>query len=184
MGSSERNLFPRFSYPRFSLPCLALQLLLPSLRDDHGGETTVRRSKAEIYLHLVWATHNRQPWLTPELAPPIYERVTATARRLRCTVLGLGGMPDHVHLLVRLPPITSISLLAQQVKGSSSRLAREVSQCEEIFRWQEGYGVFSVSRSHVSRVVSYVENQAKHHANKRLWSDWEEVDEESELDGV
>ena len=141
----------------------------------------MRRSKAEIYLHLVWATHNRQPWLTPELALPIYERVTSTARRLRCTVLGIGGMPDHVHLLVRLPPVTSISLLAQQVKGSSSRLAREVGRRKETFQWQEGYGVFSVSRSHIKRVVSYVENQAKRHANGRLWSEWEEADEEAEF---
>ena len=144
----------------------------------------MRRSKAEIYLHLVWATHNRQPWLTPELAPPIYGWVTATAKRLRCTVLALGGMPDHVHLLVLLPPRTSISLLAQQVKGSSSRLAGQANRGNEPFCWQEGYGVFSVSRSHVKRVTSYVENQAKRHAGKKLWTEWEEVDEEVELDAA
>ena len=87
----------------------------------------MRRSKSEIYLHLVWATHNRQPWLTPKIAPPVYGCIANMAERHGCSVLAIGGMPDHVHLAVRLPPRTGISLLAQQIKGASSHLAAQLS---------------------------------------------------------
>ena len=103
----------------------------------------MRRSKSEVYLHLVWATHNRHPWLTSELTPPVYGCIAHVAQRLGCLVLAVGGMPDHVHLAVKLPSRTSIALLAQQVKGASSKLAGDLSGREWPFRWQEGYGVFS-----------------------------------------
>ena len=143
----------------------------------------MRRSKAEVYLHLVWATHNRQPWLTPELAPPVYGCIETVARRLGCTVLALGGMPDHVHLVVMLPPKRAIYLLAQRVKGASSKLAADLSRQRQSpedgpFCWQEGYGVFSLSRTDLPKVIDYVQNQTRHHTGGRVWATLEEADEE------
>ena len=143
----------------------------------------MRRSKAEVYLHLVWATHKRQPWLTPKLAPPVYGCIETVARRLGCTVLAIGGMPDHVHLVVMLPPKRAIFLVAQQAKGASSKLVADIDQKARSregcpFRWQEGYGVFSLSRTDLPKVIDYVENQARHHANGKVWATLEDADEE------
>ena len=144
----------------------------------------MRRSKAEIYLHLVWTTRNRQPWLTPELVSPVYACIETVARRLGCTVLALGGMPDHVHLVVMLPPKRAVYLLAQQVKGASSKLAADLKcrqrsrEDQPSFCWQEGYGVFSLSRTDLPKVVDYVQNQKRHHCGGRGWATLEESDEE------
>ena len=143
----------------------------------------MRRSKAEVYLHFVWATQSRASWLTPKLTPLVYDCIEVIARRLSCTVLAIGGMPDHVHLVVMLPPKTTISLLAQQVKGASSKLAANLGQegnshDDSLFRWQEGYGVFSFSRLDLPKVVDYVENQAQHHCGGKVWATLEETDEE------
>ena len=86
----------------------------------------MRRSKSEVYVHLVWTTHNRHSWLTPMLAAPVYACITGVAQRLGCVVLAIGRMPDHVHLVVNLPPRTSIAQLAQQTKGASSKLAGDL----------------------------------------------------------
>ena len=144
----------------------------------------MRRSKAEVYLHLVWATRHRQPWLTPELISPVYNCIETVARRLGYTVLAIGGMPDHVHLVVMLPPKRAIYLLAQQAKGASSKLAADLSRRhpnseDGLFCWQEGYGVFSLSRTDLPKVVDYVQNQARHHSGGKIWRTLEEADEEA-----
>ncbi len=139
----------------------------------------MRRSKAEVYLHLVWTTYQRIPWLTPDLTPPVYGCIAGLAKRNGAEILALGGMPDHVHLVVKLSPKTAISLLAQQIKGASSRLAATLNKPQEPFQWQEGYGVFSVSRSHLERVIAYVENQVTRHTSGKVWADWEETDEQA-----
>ena len=138
----------------------------------------MRRSKVEIYLHLVWATHRRKQILNDEIEGAIYRCIESEALRLDCTVLAIGGMPDHVHLLVQVPSTVSASVLAKQVKEVSSTFARDTMELEEPFRWQENYAVFSVSRSHLTRVMAYVKNQKVHHATGNVWARLEEVDEE------
>jgi REP element-mobilizing transposase RayT len=137
-----------------------------------------RQSKAEIYLHLVWATRLREPLITPEVERAVHRCAEAEAKRLGCVVLALNGMPDHVHLFVRTPTRVSAAELARQVKGVSSHFVNNQLPDGEGFRWQEGYGVFSVSRSHVQRVIAYVEKQKDHHHFGTIWPEWEETDKE------
>jgi len=84
-------------------------------------------------------------------------------------------MPDHVHLVIKLPTKLAIAALMKQVKGVSSAFANDLNQHNTLFRWQEGYGVLSVSRPHLSKVISYVGNQKRHHAANKLWIEWEET---------
>src|SRR5579872_3671135 len=142
----------------------------------------MRHTKAEIYLHFVWATEKREPLLIPEVERSVYHCIQNEAVRLRCVVMAMGGMPDHVHLLVRVPTRVSAASLANQVKGVSSHFVHQQLKGLEHFQWQEGYGVFSISRSHVRRVAAYVKNQKLHHTNSTLWPEWEETDEETVLD--
>jgi REP element-mobilizing transposase RayT len=139
----------------------------------------MRRSKVEIYLHLVWATWEREAWLAGDVERAVYRCVQGEARDLGCDVLALGGMPDHVHLLVKTPSTVSAAVLTKQIKGVSSRLVKDQLTPGEGFGWQEGYGVFSVSPAHVTRVKAYVRDQEHHHATNQLWQEWEETDEEA-----
>ena len=137
----------------------------------------MRHSKAELYVHLVWATDGREPYLNPEMERSVHHCLQQEAVRLRCTVLALNGMPDHVHILTRIPPTLNVSSLAKQLKGVSSRFVSEQVNSIDYFKWQDGYGAFSISRSHVKRVVLYIKNQKKHHAEGTIWPEWEEVNE-------
>src|SRR5262249_24823909 len=136
--------------------------------------------KAEIYLHFVWATRLREPMVATEHERSLHRCIDAEARNLGCTVLALNGMPDQVHLLVQVPTRVSAAELMKQVKGASSHFMNGYLPDGEGFRWQDGYGCFSVSRSHVRRVKAYVTNQKRHHREGDLWPEWEETDEEYE----
>lgn len=130
-------------------------------------------SKCEIYLHFVWTTFGRAATLEGEVERAIHACIVKEARRLECIVFAINGMPDHVHLLVKPPTKLSPAQLMKQTKGVSSAFARDQLGLSE-FRWQEGYGVFSLAWEQLDRVKSYVENQKQRHAARRLWDDWEE----------
>ena len=86
-------------------------------------------------------------------------------------------MPDHIHLVVQMPAKCSPAQLMQRVKGRSSAWARQHLVSGAFFGWQDGYGVFSFSRSHRQRVIAYVTNQKRHHAAGKLWPEWEQAGE-------
>ena len=138
----------------------------------------MQRSKAEIYLHFVWATARRKHLLVPSVERPIHRCIIEEAEKSGCDVLAIGGMPDHIHLIVKAPTTISPAKLAQQIKGTSSHFANKSLSLEETLRWQQHYAVFSVSRTHVTSVVNYVLNQKQRHASGKLWAHLEETEEE------
>ncbi|MGI4791856.1 MAG: IS200/IS605 family transposase [Janthinobacterium lividum] len=127
-------------------------------------------SNLEYYLHLVWATYQREPLLTGETEAMIYACIRAEARHMHCDILALGGIADHVHLAVQPPSTLSPAQIAQQIKGAASRSANSKGIA---FKWQTGYGGFSLSRPHLKAVIPYIRNQKRHHADNTLWLDWE-----------
>jgi len=124
---------------------------------------TAVNSHTELYLHLVWATWDRQPLLTGETRDAGYRMIQDECRRMSVEVIAIGGVEDHVHLLVRMPTSLSPAALVKQVKGATSHHLNQGSGSRPVFRWQGGYGAFSVSRQHVERIRRYVLNQAEHH---------------------
>jgi REP element-mobilizing transposase RayT len=117
----------------------------------------------ELYLHLVWATWDRAPLLACDVRDTVYRSLQAESRKMRCEVIAIGGMEDHVHLLLRIPATLAPSDLVKQLKGASSHLVNSATHPVKVFRWQGGYGAFSVSRQHVARIRGYVLNQEAHH---------------------
>lgn len=140
----------------------------------------MRRSKTEIYLHFVWAVRLREPLLVGPIKKLAYLAMSTEAERLACQVIALNGAEDHIHVLVRVPGKVSAAEFAKQVKGVSSNAVNDHLPDGASFRWQEGYGCFSISRSHVRRVRQYVESQKERHASNDLWPEWEEVDQDAE----
>ncbi|WP_309685214.1 IS200/IS605 family transposase [Armatimonas sp.] len=128
-----------------------------------------------IFLHFVWATRERQPFVTPEIERRLYRMMEAKVRELGCIVVALNGMPDHVHLLVQMSTTITPADLMQKVKGASSGFARNVLKQGELFAWQHGYGVFSVGQDGVGAVVAYIANQKQHHADHDVWDNWEHI---------
>jgi REP element-mobilizing transposase RayT len=131
----------------------------------------MKRRKLRVYVHFVWATWDRLPLIEEELERDLYRYIAAVCREKGCEALALGGMPDHLHLLVQLSNTVSLSELMQHVKGGSSRLLTEK---RGNFAWQGGYGAFSVSPRHKERVIAYIHNQKRHHAEQTLWLEAEE----------
>lgn len=138
----------------------------------------MRRPFTELYVHLVWATWDRRPLITPEIQPKIYASIQAECTQLGCEVLALGGIEDHVHLLVRLPTTVSVAELVKQVKGASSHLVSQVLDPGLGFKWQGAYGAFTLSRSHLPRIIDYVQRQREHHRDGSLHGDLEAVFDE------
>ena len=141
-----------------------------------------KRSKAYVYIHFVWATRDRLPLVTPNIERRLYRCLTELCERSACTVFAVGGMPDHVHLLVLMAPTTSISVLMKSVKGSSSRFVSAELKPGDLFDWQDHYGAFSVSPRERGKIVAYIENQKQHHAEGTLYPNAEETEEESDVE--
>ena len=87
---------------------------------------------------------------------------------LKADVLAIGGVADHVHLLVRLHPAVAVSDLVKRVKGSSSHLVTQRLQPGEFFKWQGAYGAFTVSKAEAQKVIDYISNQEEHHREGTL----------------
>jgi len=138
----------------------------------------MKRNKLRLYLHLVWATWDRLPLITPEIERPLHRCIQKEAQGKGCTVLALNGVADHVHLVVSLPATVTIAELVKQVKGVSSHFVNEELAPESTFKWQGFYGAFTVSRWDVEKIVAYVKRQKEHHAAGDLLAEWEEMFEE------
>jgi REP element-mobilizing transposase RayT len=119
----------------------------------------------QLYIHLVWATRFRQPLLTPVARDIAFRTFRAECRSLGATLIAAGGVEDHVHLLVRIPTTVPIMTLVKQLKGVSSR--RITLETGAPFRWQGGYGVFTVRKSGVDQVRGYILGQERRHATHR-----------------
>lgn len=118
----------------------------------------------KLYYHFVWATKERQPWLTAEVEKVLYPVLVKKSHDMAAgiSVLAADGVADHVHVIVSLPPSISPAQYAQQIKGATSFVI--TTEFDLPFAWQRGYGVFSVSEKLLQQAVSYVQGQKAHHA--------------------
>jgi len=116
----------------------------------------------QLFYHVVWSTHNRQPWLTPEVETVIYRIIRAKANDLEGMVFALNGTMDHTHLVAAIPPKIAVATFVGQVKGVASALFNK-EHAEMHFAWQAEYGVFSFDKKRLPNVVAYVERQKEHH---------------------
>ena len=140
-----------------------------------------RRNYVALYTHLVWGTWDRQPLLRGAVEQQVYRAIGAKCADLDATMVALGGVEDHIHLLVLLPATLTVANLVGQVKGVSSHLVNHQGLMPQgdIFKWQGTYGAFSVSQSLVREVANYIRHQREHHASGTLRSEWEEPEAEA-----
>jgi putative transposase len=122
----------------------------------------------KLYYHLVWSTHDRQGFITLDKEGQLYGYIVSKSDALGCIVHAIGGMDDHLHLVVSIPPKISISDFVKQIKGSSSHYFNhnQVSLNGAKFNWQNEYGVFSLGSKQLEQAIAYVKNQKQHHAEQ------------------
>ena len=123
----------------------------------------MRGNKLVLYVHLVWATWDRLPLITPSIERSLYRMIESVARATGCGVVALGGVEDHVHLLVSMPATVAVAEVVKAAKGSSSRLIGEALPADGFFKWQGSYGAFTVSRWDVTAITEYIKRQREHH---------------------
>jgi putative transposase len=122
------------------------------------------QSLAQIYLHIVFSTKQRRPFLQDEsLRAETHRYLAGVCRNLDSPAIIIGGVEDHLHILCRLSRTHAVSELVRELKRDSSRWIKSKATEFREFQWREGYGAFSVSPSHVEALKGYIANQSKHH---------------------
>ena len=116
-----------------------------------------------LLYHLVFSTKNRIPLISASLQPDLYSYMGGIIRGEGGILLEIGGMPDHVHLLVKLKPTKSLSEMLNRIKAKSSKWVNEEKIKMRKFGWQDGYAAFSVSESQVDPLRQYIRDQECHH---------------------
>jgi putative transposase len=121
-------------------------------------------SYTNLLYHLVFSTKGRRPLIDARLKEPLYDYMGGIVRGMKhCNLLEIGGIADHVHMLVRLPPTLAVADALRVYKANSSKWANERARRKGWFEWQEGYAAFTVSQSQVARLTAYIQNQEQHH---------------------
>jgi REP element-mobilizing transposase RayT len=128
------------------------------------------QSFAALHLHIVFSTKHRDPLIVPEIAPRLYEYLGGTTRGTGPALVAVGGMPDHVHLLVSLGRETAVADFVRTVKAGSSRWVHDTMSSS--FAWQAGYAAFAVSQDRVPGVRGYIGNQAEHHRGRTFQEEY------------
>lgn len=130
---------------------------------------------SHYYLHIVFSTKERFKWIKPEIEPRVWAYIGGIARKHKMTALQVGGMEDHCHALISSPPIHAPSKVAQLLKGDSSYWIHNEFHAMKKFAWQDGYGAFSVCKSHAGKVAEYIKNQRRHHEKQTFEEEFIEL---------
>jgi len=117
-----------------------------------------------LFYHFVWGTKNGEPLIAPEWEASLHNVIAAKATELGGIVHAVGGMSNHVHLAVSVPPRIALSDFIGQVKGNSSHFVNHGLETDGQFAWQAEYGVVSFGGKMLDTVVKYIKNQRQHHA--------------------
>lgn len=126
------------------------------------------KTHLSLRVHLVWATKDRRSWLDPEWRSRLFACAAAVIERRDGRLLCAGGTRDHVHLYVEPPSTLALSDLVNSIKTTTSKWIHETFPHRREFRWQHGYGAFSVTPFDDGRLRDYIRNQEAHHRENRF----------------
>ncbi len=120
-------------------------------------------SYTQIILHSVFAVKYRQGLIHKAWKHELYDYMSAVLNNMGHKTLNINGVEDHIHILFGMKPTLSISDTMRDVKAHSSKWLNESEKLGTRFAWQDGYGAFSVSKTHLDAVYKYIQNQEEHH---------------------
>lgn len=136
---------------------------------------------SQIYLQFVFAVKNRQNLVPKQHKEELHKYITGLVQNRKAKMLAVHCMPDHIHIFTGFKPVMSISDFVKEIKVESNEFINTKEWIAGKFAWQEGYGVFSYSHSHIDSVVKYILNQEEHHRKKTFKEEYYEFLEKFEI---
>lgn len=136
----------------------------------------------QIYIQIVFAVKGRQNLIASSRREELHKYITGIVQNRDQKMLSIFAMPDHIHILVGLKAIVSISDLVRDIKTGSSKYINDNHWVMGKFNWQEGFGAFSYSKSHIDNVVKYILNQEEHHKAKSFKEEYIEFLEKFDIE--
>jgi REP element-mobilizing transposase RayT len=130
---------------------------------------------SQIYLQVVFAVKGRENLIAQSWKDELHKYISGIIKEKEQKPIIVNGMPDHIHAFIGLKPSMRISDLVRDIKNNSSKFINEKGWLKGKFSWQEGYGVFSYSHSHIERVYNYILNQEEHHRKKTFKDEYLEL---------
>jgi putative transposase len=121
---------------------------------------------SQIYIQIVFTVKRRENLIQEKFKDELYKYICGIVNGKKQKVYAINGMPDHIHILLSLKPDISLSDLVRDIKANSSKWINLNRFVRGKFQWQEGFGAFSYSQSHLSNIISYINNQQAHHSKK------------------
>ncbi len=128
----------------------------------------------QIHIQCIMAVKFRQALIESSWKEQLHKYITGIAQNHGHKMIAINSMPDHLHLFIGFRPNQSLSDLMRLVKGESSEWINKQQFTPATFRWQEGYGAFSYSRSHVQTVTNYIMNQEEHHRKRTFLEEYQQ----------
>ena len=128
----------------------------------------------KVWLHFVWSTKNREPYLTDEIRLKVFQHIRENARAKSIHLDFINGYVDHIHCLISLGTDQTIEKIMHLIKGESSFWINKNQLCKTKFEWQDEYFVVSVSETNLESVRKYIANQQIHHQKKSFDEEFED----------
>ena len=139
-------------------------------------------SYTQLYVQLVFAVKFREALLKKSIRNQVFEYMAGICTNLKHKALIINGVEDHVHILIGLNPAVSISDTVHDIKRGSSLFINNEGIVPGYFNWQNGFGAFSYSKSHLDNVYKYIENQEKHHSKELFRTEYLSMIEKSDIE--
>ncbi len=133
-------------------------------------------------IHLVFSTKNREKRLYRDLRPGLFSVMATIVHNTKSHAYRVGGVDDHVHLAIRLHPTLAGAQLVNILKTQSSQWIKEQSGSTPDFAWQGGYGLFSVSKTHLPKLIDYIDNQESHHHALSFQDEFREICRKNDIE--
>ena len=118
---------------------------------------------SQIYIQIVFAVKFRESIIKPEWEERLHKYIAGFIRGKQQKLIAINGTTNHIHILIGMAPSCCLSDLVRELKKSSNSFVNENKLCKNVFKWQEGFGAFSYSRSQIDNVARYILGQKEHH---------------------
>jgi REP element-mobilizing transposase RayT len=126
----------------------------------------------QIYVQIVFSVKGRQNLIHKKWREELYKYICGIVTAKNQKVYAIGGVEDHIHILISIRPNISISDLVRDIKANSSKWINDRQFDLQNFQWQEGFGAFSYSQSQLDNVITYINNQEKHHQKRSFKNEY------------
>jgi REP element-mobilizing transposase RayT len=136
---------------------------------------------SQIYIQTIFAVRNRACLISSDFKIELYKYISGIVSNKDQKLIAINGVSDHMHILIGMKPNANLSDLVRDIKANSSRFVNEKRFVNGKFSWQEGFGAFSYSQSHLNKVIAYIQNQENHHRKKTFKEEYLELLEKFQI---